>query len=118
MTKEQTIPVRLVQGRVHHQNLEIPLGDISLKTSGSVGLDGSLQVMAEFPAPSRWLGKNTPKALTVVRLPIGGTISTPRIDPQALQQIVSRYAVETAGELLKREFEKNIPKWFQGPPKK
>lgn len=118
LTKEQTIPVRLTQGRVHHQNLEIPLGEVDLKTSGSVGLDGSLSILAEFPTPQRWLGKNAPRALGVIRLPIGGTLTAPRIDPQALQQIVSRYAVEATGELLRRELEKNLPKWFQGPPKK
>lgn len=118
VTKEQTIPVRLVQGRVHHQNLEIPLGDIDLKTSGSVGLDGTLNVIAEFPTPSRWLGKNALKSLSVIRLPIGGTITAPRIDPQSLQQIVGRYAIDSAGELLQREIEKRLPKWFQGPPKK
>jgi len=116
LPKEIVVPFRAVKGRVYHENLEVPMGDITVKTSGSVGFDGTLALTAEVTVPPRWF-KNPPKTAPKVKLPIGGTLSNPRIDERGLQDLVRDKITDAAGDALKREVEKGLQKWFQ-PPKK
>jgi hypothetical protein len=117
LSREVTIPFRVVNGRVYHKDLDLPIGEVTVRTSGSVGLDGTLSIVAEMTVPPRWLGKNAPKTSPTIKLPIGGTLSSPRIDEKALQQIVTQYTLDAAGDVLKREAEKGIRSWFT-PTKK
>jgi translocation and assembly module TamB len=117
LSRELTIPFRVVNGRVYHKDLDIPFGEVTVRTNGSVGLDGSLSIVAEFPVPARWLGKNAPKNAPTIKLPIGGTLSSPHVDEKALQQILAQYTIDAAGDAVKREVEKGIKGWF-GTPKK
>jgi hypothetical protein len=108
---EHVVPFRLVNGRVYHQNLEIPLGEITIRSTGSVGLDGSLALMTEMPIPPKWLGKTQlPKAAQTIKLPIGGTINNPRIDEKALREAIGKNVKDAAGETLKKELEKGLQK--------
>jgi translocation and assembly module TamB len=81
---EQQIPIRLEQGRVHHQGMMFMVKDVMIRTSGSVGLDSSLNLVAEVPVREEWLGGN--KVLAglkgkAIQIPIVGTSSRPQIDP-------------------------------------
>ena len=109
--QEHVVPFRLVNGRVYHQNLDIPLGEITIRSTGSVGLDGSLALMTEMPVPPKWLGKTQlPKSAQTIKLPIGGTINNPRIDEKALREVIARTAKDAAGESIKQELEKSLQK--------
>jgi translocation and assembly module TamB len=114
LSKEHVVPFRLVNGRVYHQNLELPLGEFTIRSTGSVGLDGSLALMTEMPIPPKWLGKNQlPKAAQTIKLPIGGTISSPRIDEKALREAMAQNVKDAAGETLRQELEKSLQKWLR-----
>ncbi|MFL5342094.1 MAG: hypothetical protein ACJ8F7_18265 [Gemmataceae bacterium] len=117
LAKELTVPVRLAKGRVYHSNLELPLGDFTVKTSGSVGLDGTLALVAEMPVPPKWLPKGVPAlAKQPLKLPIGGTLAKPQLDEKAMQQEMARLAVGAGEDAVKKELEKNLRNLFQ--PKK
>lgn len=90
--KESKVPFHMVAGKVHHRDLEISFGDFSVKSSGAVGLDGTLALVIETPVPPRLasLARLTPaQAKQTVRIPIGGTLGQPRPDGRALESITS-----------------------------
>jgi hypothetical protein len=132
LSAEQVVPVRLEGGRVYHENLSINLGQSVVRTSGSVGLDGSLALVLDLPIPPRALEQLLPKnpvlrdALTKqrIKVPVGGTLNSPRLDPKALDAAVAAaargVAKDAAGELLKKGQEKLLDELQKklGPPKK
>jgi hypothetical protein len=120
LANEMTVPVRVENGRVHHENFRVTVNGYAVGTTGSVGFDGSLSLIADVPIPGTFPGfKNNPavaKALTgkVVKVPIAGTVSQPRLDPRGFNAAVEgvvRDAVKDAGrDLLKKELDKVMPK--------
>jgi hypothetical protein len=82
---ESAVQFELHQGRVYHRDLEVGISGMRLRTSGSVGLDETLDLAAEVymklsdktnadrPLLSA-LGRQT------LRLPIGGTLEKPEIN--------------------------------------
>ncbi|QDT15816.1 hypothetical protein [Alienimonas californiensis] len=87
----QSTPFRLSGGRVFHQNLIARSGSVEVTTSGSVGLDGALDLRAEIPLGGDLGGRRA-------TVPIGGTIDAPRIDAARLAEAAARGAVDTAVE--------------------
>ena len=83
----QKVDFRLVDGRVYHRNLQFVLSGVTVTTHGSVGLDETLAVLAEFPMPAGLLGKQAGSENQTVKIPITGTIDKPKFDPKALEQL-------------------------------
>jgi translocation and assembly module TamB len=114
LAKDNVVPFRLVDGRVYHTGLELHFPELTIRTSGSVGLDGSLSLTAEMPVPPKWLGNNKlAKAAfgnQVIRLPIGGTLSKPKIDEQALRTAAQRFVQQAAENALRQEMDGKIKK--------
>ena len=91
----QTVDFRVVNGRVYHDRIEMVIGDQTVRTHGSVGLvDESLILEAEVPlktAPPLIGAKSTaPAQEQVVLIPIEGTLSKPKIDPRALENLAAQ----------------------------
>jgi translocation and assembly module TamB len=145
LADEQVVPVRLENGRVHHEGMSLTANGFALRTTGSVGLDGSLDLLAEVPVPETAVAqvlKNNPRIREAIAkkrfsVPVGGTVSKPRLDPRAFQDAVRRYAEEVAREAarnklndviekgqgeLEKELQKKLDKFLplpkQPPPKK
>ena len=55
---EQKVAFAVVQGRVHHQGMQFQIDDVTIQTSGSVGLDQTLQLVAHIPINDQWIGNN------------------------------------------------------------
>jgi hypothetical protein len=99
LTRQSVIPFRLVDGRVYHQNLELVFPDVTIRTSGSVGLDQTMAIMAEMPVPPKWIGNNPLGAALknqTIRLPISGTLSKPAIDRRVLDQLSQQFVRNAA----------------------
>ncbi|MFO0063671.1 MAG: hypothetical protein ACK57O_22575 [Planctomyces sp.] len=79
----QRIPVRVEQGMVTHQGLQLEAAGYRLATSGSVGLAGQLQLTLDVPLEKVANGGRT------ARLPIRGTITRPQPDTAALVQTLA-----------------------------
>jgi translocation and assembly module TamB len=89
---ECQVPFHMVNGKVHHSNLELAFADFTLKSSGAVGLDGSLAIVVDMPIPPplATAAKLTPaQAKQTLRIPIGGTLEHPRPDPRALESLTA-----------------------------
>jgi hypothetical protein len=119
LANETNVPVQIANGRIHHQNFTFRIGGTTLKTSGSVGFDNSLDLIVEVPLPKDWPAlRNNPvlqNAISgkVVPVPISGTLAQPQIDRRSFEQAVmklARESVKDAGrELLERELNKLFP---------
>jgi hypothetical protein len=104
--REGVVPFHLQGGRVYHRDLELVFPDFTMRTSGSVGLDGSLALLIEMPIPVNLLGQaNASPALAkqTIRLPIIGTVDQPHIDEQALHAVSAQILRTIAAEALERK---------------
>jgi hypothetical protein len=121
---ETTVPIRVENGSVHHQNFAVQVAGETIITSGSVSFDGKLNLTADIPIPASVL-KSSPLAMKAlagkrVQVPISGTLSRPSLDPKLFQAAVAKLAQETVKnvgkELLNKELEKIFPV-MPGPKK-
>ncbi len=120
LANEMTVPVRVENGRVPHENFALTVNGYTVKTSGSVGFDGTLALVADVPIPGTFPGlKNNPtvkKALEgkIVKVPITGTMSKPAIDPRLFQAAVANLARDAAKGIGRAVIEKELEKVFPG----
>jgi hypothetical protein len=114
LIKDCTVPVKMVDGKVYHQNLVIHFPDAVVRTSGWVAVDGKMDVLAEMPIPEKWVSKVSPAlAKQTIKLPIRGTLDRPTIDEASLRTVTSQLLRESAGKLLQRELEDRLKKLLQ-----
>lgn len=124
LANEQAVPVRVERGRVYHENLNIKVGGYNIKTTGSVGFDNTLDLVADVPIPGGLPGfKNAPalaKAMTGKRVtvPIKGTLAAPALDQKQFQAAVAKLAQSVAKEVGQAALQKELDKAFPGllPP--
>src|SRR5581483_10100873 len=105
LANEMTVPVRVEGGRVFHENLALTVNGFVVRTSGSVGFDGTLALVADVPVPAAVV-KNNPalmKALSgkTVRVPVAGTLSHPAVDAKQFQAAVLNLARDAAKDVGK-----------------
>jgi hypothetical protein len=112
LTRDNVVPFRMVNGRVYHTGLELHFPELTIRTSGSVGLDGSLALTAEMPVPPKWLGSSklakTALGNQSIRLPIGGTLSHPKIDERSLREASAKFARDAAENVLRQEMDAKL----------
>jgi hypothetical protein len=116
LTRESVVPVRMASGRIYHSNLELVFPELTIRTSGSVGVDGSLDLVAEMPVPPKWLGNSkAAKALAnrTIRLLIRGTTASPKIDEHALRSTMTQIAREVGEDAVKQGLEKHLQDIFK-----
>ncbi len=122
LRRESVVTFRMKDGRVYHDNLELVFPDLAIRTHGSVGLDQTLNVIAEVTISPKWLGNNQLTELLIsslrnrtIRIPIGGTLSKPKLDQRVLAEF-SRQAVENAARnVLQDELQKGLDRLFAPP---
>ncbi|MEQ1904785.1 MAG: hypothetical protein ABL888_11410, partial [Pirellulaceae bacterium] len=100
---QQQVPFAIANGRVFHENMRITMKDLTLKTSGSVGLDQSLQMVAEIPIADDWIkGEAWMASLKgeTIKIPITGSVTNPKLDMQAIKQLSMSLVQRTAAAKL------------------
>jgi len=137
LATEQVVPIRLEKGRVYHENFAIAIGQSTVKTSGSVGLDGTLLLVLDLPLPQKViesaLAKN-PKIRDVIlkhriKVPLVGTLAKPQIDGKAFEAAVqdvvrtlAKDAAQSATDDLRKKGQdkllEELQKKLGQPPKK
>lgn len=124
LANELTVPVRVENGRVHHENFAITVNNYTIRTFGSVGFDGTLAMVAEVPIPGTLPAlKNNPvlkKALEgkIVKVPLSGTVSKPTLDPNFFPTAVASLARDAMKGIGKDLLNKELEKLFPIVPKK
>lgn len=103
---EQQVPFAIRDGRVIHQQMRFQVGDVEVMTSGSVGLDQTVQLVAAIPILEQWVGDSRwtqgLKGQTL-QIPVSGTVSQPQVDRRALQQISQQIVQQAAGAAINQE---------------
>jgi len=115
---QQEIKFDVEDGRVYHKNFTVTVGDVVISTSGSVGLDQSLEMEAVVPIRDNWVeSKPYLQALkgTKVRIPIRGTLSKPSIDNRALRDLGQNMIGGAAGRLLEEGLNRGLERFIRPP---
>ncbi len=113
---DETTEFAMAEGRVYHRGFTVEIGDVRVTTYGAVGLDQSLQIVAQVPIDPEWL-RNTPRLQflgnQVLEVPIGGTLQRPQADRRALMQLNSQLFRGAAQELLRQGIEEGLQRLLQ-----
>jgi hypothetical protein len=109
----QQVPFSVTDGRVHHRNFHVQIGDVIVQTAGSVGMDSTLDLVASIPIRDQWLERDPYlrglKGQTL-RVPISGTLSRPRLDKRVLTDLTRQMAAGAAGGLLEDALQDGLQK--------
>jgi hypothetical protein len=108
---EQKVGCRMENGRVYHDRMTFQVKDVVIQTSGSVGADQSIDMVATIPIRDEWLAKNKyVKALAgsdkVVTIPIRGTITKPQFVMESLASLPKLLLQGAANNLIKEQTSK------------
>ena len=114
---EQDVRFQVAEGRVHHQNFQIEVGDVVVRTSGSVGIDKTLVLVAEIPIRDSWVDRDRfLKGLRgqTLKIPIRGTLGKPKLDRSAVTQLGRQMVGGAAEGLLEDALNKGLQKGLNG----
>ncbi|MFN5768717.1 MAG: hypothetical protein ACK44Z_05175 [Pirellulaceae bacterium] len=109
----QPIDFAVRQGRVAHRNLQIQAGDVTIVTSGDVGVDGSLNLIAQVPIRKEWLGNQAALqslAGQSLSIPVGGTVQQPQLDMRGLSQMTVQLGQHAAQGYIQKQFDRGLNK--------
>ncbi len=110
---EQNIGFNVQQGRVAHQNMQIQAGDVVINTSGTVGIDGSLELIASVPIQADWVQK-APALQSLagqpIQIPLRGTVQKPQMDFAALSGLAQQVASAAIQSEAQKQIEKGMNK--------
>jgi hypothetical protein len=113
---DQQVNFRVVDGRVHHQNLEFVVGDVVCRSQGSVGLDETVAITLQVPIQDRWIEKEPLLAGLKgqsLAVPVSGTLTRPQLDRRAVGSLSTQLLQSAAGEAVGGELNKALDKLFK-----
>lgn len=110
--RPEPVQVRLAQRRLWHDGLVMDSGQLTIHTQGSVGGDGSLDMVVELAFRGDLAGQ-TPVIAKLLQtplvIPLRGTVSRPQFDAGQIDSILGRIVENTAeaviGDGLSRSLE-------------
>jgi hypothetical protein len=114
--RDQQVNFKVMEGRVHHQNLEFQVNDITLRSQGSVGFDQSVQLTLQVPIQDAWIAKEPLLAGfkgQALQIPVGGTLSRPQIDARAVASLSQQLLQGAAQQAVGGELNKALDKIFK-----
>jgi hypothetical protein len=114
--RDQQVNFKVVEGRVHHQNLEFQVNDITLRSQGSVGFDQTVQLTLQIPIQDAWIAKEPLLAGfkgQALQVPVGGTLSHPQIDARAVASLSQQLLQGAAQQAVGGELNKALDKIFK-----
>jgi hypothetical protein len=116
LRQESVVAFRMKDRRIYHDGLELMFPVLTIRTSGSVGLDQTMDLTAEMPVPPKWLGGNAAAIRAVanqtIRLPLRGRLDKPELDPRALEQASAQFATKAVGSLIDGGLNQGLNKLF------
>jgi hypothetical protein len=121
----QQIGFKMEQQQFIHEGMTLDIKGIQVKTRGAIGADSSLNLVAEIPISDAWIQKQPALAGfkgQSLQIPIGGSLTQPRIDNRALAQFSTQLFKKAAGGqiesklngLLNDALQKNLPQLPNG----
>ena len=111
--RPQQIDFQLLEGRVYHREMQLDVGDVQVRTQGSVGLDQTISLLAEVPIQESWLGnQRLLQGLRgqTIQLPIQGTFRQPQIDSRGVTKLTRELVGSTAERVIQDEIQRGLQK--------
>jgi hypothetical protein len=92
LARESLVRFELIDGRIHHRDLEFSLPGAKIRTSGSVGFDRTLDLLAEVHVqlPEKLTSQSElARSLSgkTLRVPITGTLAKPRLEAGFVKEL-------------------------------
>jgi hypothetical protein len=114
--RDQQVNFRVIEGRVHHQNMEFQVGDVTLRSQGSVGFDETLALTLHVPIQDAWVAKEPLLAGLKgqsIQVPVSGTLTRPQLDQRAIASLSGQLIQNAAGNAIGGELNKALDKLFK-----
>ncbi|WP_149752603.1 hypothetical protein [Rubripirellula obstinata] len=110
----QTIDFSVNQGIVSHDRMYFNIDRASVVTSGQVAMDGRLNLTAQVPLDSRWLGRDLQGlAGQSITLPIDGTISRPSVDSSGVSRVATELGAKAIQQTTENYLQKQLERGFE-----
>jgi hypothetical protein len=111
----QNIEFRARNGRIETSSIRMSVDDYRLRLQGSVGFDQTLAYTAQIPVTRRLVGRDGYKYLqgTTINVPIRGTVASPEIDEQALEEATASLVQQALQKVIERKAGDLLEKLFQ-----
>jgi hypothetical protein len=120
--RPEPVRVRLAAGRAWHDGLVMDMGQLMLRSAGSVGADGTLAMVVEVGFRGD-LVAGAPRLAKLLRtplvIPLKGTSDRPQFDAGAIDGLIARIIDNTAEGIIKDGFERGLEgleELFGNPP--
>lgn len=114
--RDQLVRFRLTEGRVHHENMEFQVGDILMRSQGSVGLDETIALTLHVPVQDSWIAREPLLAGfkgQTLQVPIAGTLTRPHMDQRAIASVSQQLLQGAAQQAIGGEINKALDKLFK-----
>jgi hypothetical protein len=114
--RDQQVSFRVLDGRVHHENMEFQVGDVTMRSSGSVGFDETISLTLQVPVQDAWIA-NEPLLAgfrgQTLQVPISGTLTRPQMDERAIASLGQQLLQGAAQQAIGGELNKALDKLFK-----
>jgi hypothetical protein len=111
------VRVRLAGRRLAHEGLVMDAGQLTVKSAGSVGDDGSLEMVVEVALRGDLVG-STPVVGRLLRtplvIPLKGSVHKPQFDARALDLVMGRIVENTAQAVINDGIGRGLETIFGG----
>ena len=100
---EQVVNYTVQDGRVYHDHLKFNYKGINVETSGSVGFDQTLDIVASIHILDHWVQKEpllSGMRGQSIKIPISGTLAHPRLNRHAIASLSRDFLAKTAESAL------------------
>jgi translocation and assembly module TamB len=114
--RDQQVNFQVANGRVYHQKMEFQVGDVVLRSQGSVGLDETVALTIEIPVQDAWVAKEPLLAGLKgqsVQIPVSGTLTKPQMDQHAIASLTGQLLQKGAGQAVGNELNKALDKFLK-----
>jgi hypothetical protein len=103
---EQQLTLQLADHKVFHRDMQFTVNDVAIRTSGWVGMNQQIALVAVVPVQDQWVSKNNYLAALkgqTIQLPINGTLTRPQLDRTALNQLTKQTVIGAGTNLLEQQ---------------
>jgi hypothetical protein len=114
--RDQQVNFRVMDGRVHHQQMEFQIGEVTMRTQGSVGFDESISLTLYVPIQDAWIAQEPLLAGfkgQSLQVPITGTLTRPQMDQRAIAGVTQQLLQGAAQQAIGGELNKALDKLFK-----
>lgn len=116
--RPEPVRLKLSERRLWHEGLVMDMGQLVVRSGGSVGADGSLAMTAEVSFRGDLAG-STPIVAQLLRtpllIPLRGTVHRPQFDAGSIDKIVGRIVENTAEAVINDGLTRGLENLFGNP---